>query len=357
MLGNRPLVLDTFCEVYDLLRHLRDAEFWDLSTHEFVPGAIYLIGRRQFYDNRDRIRQLVTTTDTLVFLSNPAEGSDTLRMHCEWWGISDLVKAGQVLLISGGDMDLEWPHLFYENFLPKVLDYDENLSAQQRGAEIYSQLDKPYKFLFLNGRLRPHRRYLLDRFRANNLLDSAIWTNLDSAQGQTVQYLDPKYEFDFYQDRVGQDNTGFVKYNLFNDQWGEIYIKPEPYIDTYFSLVTETVFDYPYSFRTEKIWKPMVMGHPFVVASNRGYYQDLHDLGFCTFGHLIDESFDLIDDNQLRLERVARTVEDLCSQDLDKFVQAAADVCKYNQQRYRELRTQVRREFPQRFINYINERP
>jgi hypothetical protein len=51
-----------------------------------------------------------------------------------------------------------------------------------------------------------------------------------------------------------------------------------PYIDTYFSVVTETIFDYPYTFRTEKIWKPMIMGHPFVAAANRGYYRDLHSV-------------------------------------------------------------------------------
>ena len=44
MLGNRKLVLDTFCEVYDLLKPWADEEFWNFQEHiaqgKFVPGAM-----------------------------------------------------------------------------------------------------------------------------------------------------------------------------------------------------------------------------------------------------------------------------------------------------------------------------
>ena len=105
------------------------------------------------------------------------------------------------------------------------------------------------------------------------------------------------------------DYSGFAKYKLFNNEWGEIYLNANPYLDTYFSLVTETVFDYPYSFRTEKIWKPIAIGHPWVAVANPGFYRDMHNLGFKTFGDLVDESFDLIDNSIDRLERIAVVVE------------------------------------------------
>jgi hypothetical protein len=135
-----------------------------------------------------------------------------------------------------------------------------------------------------------------------------------------------------------------------------MYINPQPYVDTYFSVVTETVFAYPYSFRTEKLWKPVAMGHPFVVASNRGYYRDLQNLGFRTFGHVIDERFDMIDNNQDRIERIAQVVNDLCQQDLAEFLDQCYNICKYNQQHYHELRSQIPQEFPNRFFQFINER-
>ena len=124
-------------------------------------------------------------------------------------------------------------------------------------------------------------------------------------------------------------------------EWGEIYLEARPYLDTYFSLVTETVFDFSYSFRTEKIWKPIAIGHPWIAATNAGFYRDIHDLGFKTFGHLIDESFDSIDNPQDRIERIATVVEDLCQQDLDKFAVAAREVCVYNQQLHTELSSKI----------------
>jgi hypothetical protein len=379
MLSNHKLVLDTFCEVYDLIKHWADAEFWNFEEHiasgRFFPGAVYLIGRRQFVLNSARIRELVETDQIRVILSNPAEGSDTMRMHCtNIFHIDDLVKSGKILVIGGGDMDPAWPCLQYDSFLPKILDYEENKLAVAGSDEVYNKLNKPYKFLFLNGRTRPHRKYLLEKFRLSGLLDQSLWTWLDTTTGRSrsiqlidhgsdlldkpnhVKYLPIEYEFNFYQDRIAQaTNDSFVKHHLFNNEWGEIYLKSEPYVDTYFSLVTETVFEYPYSFRTEKIWKPIAMGHPWIAVANQGYYRDMHNLGFQTFSHVIDESFDSIQNSQDRIERIAQIVEDLCQQDLASFLNECYNVCKYNQQHLAEMSQTVRNEFPQRFNQFINE--
>ena len=120
-------------------------------------------------------------------------------------------------------------------------------------------------------------------------------------------------------------------------------------------MVTETVFNYPYSFRTEKIWKPIAIGHPWIAVDNQGYYRDLHNLGFQTFGHVIDESFDSMENNQDRLERIAQVIEDLCRQDLASFLRECYNVCKYNQQHLAEMRQQVRQEFPNRFEQFIQQ--
>jgi len=381
MLGNRKLIVDTFSEVYDLLAPWADEEFWRFEDHEIVPGAIYLISREQFNLNIPRIRELAELGTILPILSNPMEGSDTMKCHCELvTRTADLVHDKKILLIGGGEMDESWPYLLYDVFLPKILDYDENLREIDRGREIFTKQQKPYKFLFLNGRIRHHRKYLLELFRYRGLLDQALWTNLDPRPStfrplelppeigilnwkQTtfpLQQLPPQYEVDRYRSRVGTpapdpERDLYTKYHLFNDEWGDIYLNADPYIDTYFSVVTETVFEYPYSFRTEKTWKPIAIGHPTVFVSNAGYYRDFHRLGFRTWGHLIDESFDQIDNVQDRIMRTAQVVEDLCRQDLPSFLEAAKEVCKYNQQHLAEMRLKVRKEFPDRFQQFIQQ--
>ncbi len=376
MLGDRKFVIDVFGEVYDLLEPIADEEFYDFGLHSIIPGSIYLLGRAQFNFHKQRIRHLVETNRIRVILSNPAEGSETLAGHCEHaHECADLIKQGKILLIGGGDMDASWPNLRYDSFLPKILDYDENTQAASRSAEIYTKTQKPYKFLFLNGRTRTHRKYLLESFKLSGLLGQSLWSWLDLTVGYSsdiklehngidlvgqphaIKLLEPRYEYEAYKDRIHdfKSDQQFVKYDLFNNEWGDIYINADAYIDTYFSVVTETVFDYPYSFRTEKIWKPMAMGHPWIVAANCGYYRDMHDLGFQSFGHVIDESFDQIENSQDRIRRIAQVTQDLCRQDLAQFLQECHTVCKYNQQHLAHMRLQVRQEFPDRFLQFLKQ--
>jgi hypothetical protein len=352
MLGNRKLIVDAFCEVKEFTKAFQDAEFCDFAKEDIIPRAIYLISRQQFTANNVKIKELAIAGTILPILGNPAEGSDTMLKQIEGMGIVDLVRQGKILLIAGGYMQGDIPFLYHENFLPKILDYNENLQAIEAYQTHYST-SRPYKFLFLNGRARTHRRQLLDKL--SPLLDQAIWSNLDNTHN-AIKLLDSKYEFNFYQKNTTLTYSGFAKYKLFNNEWGEIYLNHRPYSDTYFSLVTETVFDYPYSFRTEKIWKPIAIGHPFVVAGNAGYYRDLHQLGFQTFGHVIDESFDLIENNQDRLTRIGQVVADLCQQDLASFLKECYNICKYNQQLLAELSPKIRADFPNRLEQYINER-
>jgi hypothetical protein len=235
----------------------------------------------QFKLHHAMIRDLVEHQGIRIVFSNPFEGSETLRTQIVALNMQDMFVDGKILLISGGDLEPNWAYMLYDLFATKIHDFEENLQAIQQSEKIYTLVDKPFKFLFLNGRTRPHRKYLLERFRLSGLLDQSLWSWLDRTTGfsrslqllhhgqdllnnpHNIQHLPDRYEFEFYKGRgsvTGQEK--FVKYALFNNEWGEIYLNPLAYTDTYFSLVTETVFDYPYSFRTEKIcgrWQSRIL--------------------------------------------------------------------------------------------------
>lgn len=377
MLGNRRLVVDNFSEVVDLIRPMADEFFYDFATVTPQSGSIYVIGRQQMINNPDKIRHMAESNQYTVVFGNSAEGAWTLETQLKQLRIEDLVLAQKILIIAGANMPPGYPCLTHEHFLPRILDYKENLQAQQYTDDIFQKHSKPYKFLFLNGRARPHRKYLYERLKRTGALDQSLWTMLDAmpcvwrtfqlrehgidimATPSPLQHLPDNYEVDRYRSPtfgpIVPDRTN-LKQELFNREWGEIYLEPAPYVDTYFSLVTETLCaETVYSFRTEKIAKPLAMGHPFIVVSNSGFYRDLHNLGFKTFGHVIDESFDQIENAQARVDRVTQIVTDLCRQDLASFLKECYNICKYNQQRLSELRDQVRQEFPDRFVQFITQ--
>jgi hypothetical protein len=356
MINNRRVIADNHCDIIDLIEPIVDDTFYEFVPHLAEPGAIYVFTNKNFQNYRWQIKTLTEQGVITPVYFHPAEGSETMKAYVSRLDIADLLKQGKVPIVTGGYVPDNYDALYYENFLPKILAYPENIAAIEEYNSRHSY-DRPYKFLFLNGRARAHRVTLMRKL--NHLLDQAIWSNLDKSAGP-LKLLDPHYEVDFYKDNItnfkNEYNEGYIKYNLFNKEWGEIYLAPNPYLDTYFSLVGETVFDYPYTFRTEKIWKPIAIGHPWIVAANYGYYRDLRNMGFKTFEHLIDESFDLIEGSEDRASRIAVVVEDLCKQDLPSFLRATEDVCKYNQQLMADLGPKLKQEFLPRFIQYINER-
>lgn len=356
MLGNRKLVADTRCGIYDLIKPHVNVLIWDFKKHlqdypDLIANAVYVLGPDLMRTNADLVREFAQNGAAQIVYSNPSEGSETMLNHCRAYRIADLVEQGRIWIVTGGYVPDSFVNLYHENFLPKLLDYEENIQAVDQYHQVYTRT-RPYKFLCLNGRHRPHRSQLLNKLSA--LKDQALWTNLDSQTGP-IKVLNPQYEHAHVATPINLPNTGFVKNNLFNNKWGEIYLKAELYQDTYFSLVTETVFDYPYSFRTEKIWKPIAIGHPFIAVANQGFYRDLHNLGFQTFGSIIDESFDQIENSADRLDRIVEIVQDLCQQDLASFLDSCYNTCKYNQQLLAELGPKIRAEFPQKFLNFINK--
>jgi len=73
-------------------------------------------------------------------------------------------------------------------------------------------------------------------------------------------------------------------------------------------LITETACDYPYPFFTEKTWRAMVTGRPFMMINSKNSLKKLQDLGFLTFANWWDESYDQKESAADRIELVTQTL-------------------------------------------------
>jgi len=237
MQNNRKLIVDTHCEIYSMIKDRAHDIFWNLEQHveknQVVPGAIYVIGREQALLYSTLVHDLVKLNNISIVYSNPNEGAEPMEWNLLRGGYTDLLTQKQLIVITGGDINPAHTQLLYENFLCKIHDYDENMQAVREYAT-RQQTIRPYKFLFLNGRLREHRKYLLNRFRDTGLLNETLWTNLDSSPGVgpnfgvftddqihngvrllyhnqqdtfPVKYLPVRYEVTRYQDRVTDNVT------------------------------------------------------------------------------------------------------------------------------------------------------
>ena len=369
MLGNHRLVVDEWAEVYDLLSPYADETFWQWSDVEFDPKSVYVIGRLIVKENWQTVRDLCEAHPGRIIFCNPAEGSETIKLQLRRLRITDLVQSKKMLLLTSGDLESGFNHLSTDGYFSNICEYDENIQAAECSDQVYTA-SKPYDFLFLNGRLRPHRYYLINLLRDRGLLEKALWTCLQTEvdmpwssrldlsifSGQEpIRFLPACYEIDRAVPNLDQPiPSRDVKHFLFNNTWGDAIVNPRCYIDTSFSVVTETIYDYPYSFRTEKIWKPMIMGHPWIAVANAGYYRDIRNLGFRTFDHIIDEGFDVIDDPTDRIKRISDVIADVVNNGAVSFLAAAREVCKYNQLQLKEHNRRERSVLPKNLDRYIN---
>ena len=367
MLGPHRIAVDEWAEVWDLLRPYADSSFWQWPTRPDA-NTVYIVGRVLLKQHWTEITAWATAYPGHIVFCNPAEGSETILLQLKRLRIADYVRDRRIGLITSGDMAPGIEYCQTDCYFSNIVTYTENLLAhEQVHMPDYQRMNKPYEFVMLNGRLRPHRKHLIDQLRGTGLLEHALWTNLGSQvemgftsvlaveQSEPIRTLPPEYEIERAQPRLTTvADSGFVKHELFGNTWGDAVINPRAYEDSHFSVVTETIYDYPYSFRTEKLWKPMIMCHPFVVAANAGYYASLHQAGFKTFGHVIDESFDRIDDPHKRADGIVRTIRDIVACGSHNFVTAVADVCAYNYEHLQEHNARERARLPQAVREYLD---
>jgi hypothetical protein len=118
--------------------------------------------------------------------------------------------------------------------------------------------------------------------------------------------------------------------------------------DAFWHIVTETVFYYNKLHLTEKIFKPIVSKQPFMLLAAPGNLAYLKSYGFKTFDSIIDESYDSIQDNDLRTEAVVRQLHWYCNLTPDEktdIIQQLEPIIDYNFHHfYGEFRHIITRE-------------
>lgn len=112
---------------------------------------------------------------------------------------------------------------------------------------------------------------------------------------------------------------------------------PEHYADSYCHLVMETFFDADGSngcFISEKVFKPIRHGQPFVVFGAPHTLATLRRLGYRTYDYAIDNSYDAIEDNTERFIRIVEAIKKIKQKDMHTWYMSMWDDMQYNRQLY-----------------------
>ena len=170
------------------------------------------------------------------------------------------------------------------------------------------------------------------------ILDNSQWSYNTIDIGDSEQ--DNPIEIDSF-DNLRADVHEFLKHapyacdNLSAEQHNDHHITANSlYTDSYFHIVLETHFDADGSggaFLTEKIFKPIKHAQPFVVVGAPGTLQALRALGYRTFDHVVDNTYDTIHNNTERWIAVKLVIEHIKKNPAEYFEQCLDDI-QHNQQ-------------------------
>lgn len=213
------------------------------------------------------------------------------------------------------------------------LHYFEPWNKYNEGLVEFNPIDEKYLFLSYNRQPRTHRIRLAIELLRTELFDKGL-ISLYKLNGPLPYANHIENEFLVNNSPFTIDSKYDLYYNL------AINITKEDYEKTFISLLTETLVDDGTLFLSEKIWKPIMVGHPFLVYGNKGTLKYLKELGYRTFDKWIDESYDNIEDRDLRCCKIVSELKKFTEKTIDELKEIREEmkeVCEFNQQHFKTL--------------------
>lgn len=296
----------------------------------------------------DHIKQLVKEKKLFIIIAADREGGSMFHNgDCFRTTTSAMRKlsfpAGSVLIMQGNKkiekQYTEWlskkkedrlfdvmysnhfSHIFINRFIPDsplILQAIDN----QNSAD-FNSLNRVY---------RTHRGAHLYKLAEDNLLDkglvSANQINVDDEMAADLLNVNLKR----YNNLTKQFFPRFIDGDWSIKNAANQY-NSDIYKNSMMTVVTETIFLQDVAFITEKIWKPITMGHPLILFASVGTLQSLKELGFKITWCGIDPSYNDIVDDKERLQQTHNTLISWCKQSREekiKRIRQSYDVIQHN---------------------------
>jgi hypothetical protein len=189
----------------------------------------------------------------------------------------------------------------------------------------------PRVFDILLGWAKPHRQKIYDYVLEKNLTHRVVLTYLQDRRLSLQKQLADSWIWPNIDIPKNSCLNTITQINYQNQQIALSQIIPlDIYNYSTYSIVAETNYDNHYSFYTEKIVKPILAERLFIVFSGQHYLRNLRSLGFKTFDGIIDESYDNIEDTELRFQEVFKQMKYLFISPQEEILDKIRPITEYN---------------------------
>lgn len=194
-----------------------------------------------------------------------------------------------------------------------------------------------YDFLSLNRVARYNRIALYVELKRRGLVDKNLYSyyNIENESVEPNNLIKAEFLLDkHFAPLVKESLDDKIVLDAIIEHDVEPYLTDESlYKQTFFSLVTETEIDN--LLITEKTWKPLIFGHPFIIWGSHGILDYLKSKGFKTYSNIFNEDYDKIVDNRQRLNAIVKEVEkfnSLSRKTKKNFYPECVEIARHNQE-------------------------
>jgi len=198
-------------------------------------------------------------------------------------------------------------------------------------------------FLFLNYNrvTKKHRVITTAYLIREKLLDRGLVSYYGNNTKNTLALLESFGRQDLYAEGQAIDNMipRLIDMDLSRFSNPARNVNKDHYTSTFVSLVSETHTDTDLLFFSEKIWKTISMGHPFMLIGSPGMLASLQAQGYKTFGRWWSEDYDNETDVDSRIRSVVAELKRLSKLSLNELQQIRMEmqpILEFNQRRFNE---------------------
>ena len=213
---------------------------------------------------------------------------------------------------------------FKVKFFPTYFLSHANVKLKYR----YNQNLKKHRLFYMQvNRPHVHRCKLIDQLSRFNLLSSTNYSwNLTTKEYEHSG----KYKFEYWKEKSKIANDNYIS------EENDSYRKPERnYFTSVFDLVSETTTEC--IFYSEKTFKPILLGKPFIIYGAKDSNKSLQDLGFKLYDNVVDYNFDSEKNDIRRAELLSKELLRLSKFPLLELDETLRLTANYNIDKAKEL--------------------
>ena len=303
-----------------------------VETEQAPPGAWYpmVIG---FFDFSADYLAMISSAAyiriqqkqmRLVFTYHEGDNPVRMREHINQLCANHTIDPEQVWLISGNSSAdsvpgcVYWPELefMYWRTVDRSTGAKFHLASRSQAFTGLCRIDKLWRKVFMS------------ELWADNLHNNGYFSYTQHLLGGEDNYFDCALRNNYLAQKQDQVNRFILAGPFFTDKLDTnthnnyAANMTDLYEDSYFNIVLETMIDIDNSggqFITEKTFKPIFNNQFFIAVSSHNHMAHLRELGYQTFGRVIDEHYDTIENNQERFEAVLALTKSLCAKSLSEL--------------------------------------